>query len=228
MDNNDTIDTDFNEVKEDNIINGRKLYYSTSQVSQMISETDSTIRFWCSKFKDIIKIEMSGSHRKFSEDNIEKLKYIKRLLREDHFSINQVIEFAGKDIPSNEIKIQNQEPMAMKALASAIMIEVGAELEDYKLMIKEDLIQEIKQGFIDQKKLQENDKVELRDFIAVAIQDNFDNKLTELKGIIDTKEMEATKRDTEMLDFMKKNMEDRKLINTESEKKGFFKKIFGK
>ena len=231
------IDTDFNEVKEEfdnnNDINGKQLYFLTSQVAQIISETDSTVRFWATKFKSILKIEMSGSHRKFSRDNIEKLKYIKKLLREDHFSINQVMEFAEKDIESTEIKIQESEPMAMQALASAIMIEVGAELEDYKLMIKKELIQEMKQGFLDQQNVQEINKQEFKDFIAATIQNNESKQLSDLKFQLDTmqtQESEAKDRDIEILDLLKLGMEDRvkaSEINL-SEKKGFFKNIFGK
>jgi len=214
------IDVDYKEAKAEDEINGKPLYFYTSQVASRLNETDSTVRFWCSKFKDILNIEMTGSHRRFKEEDIEKLKFIKKLLREDNFSIQQVQEYISvKDTSIVERQVEKQEPLAMQVLARAIAIEVGGDLEDFKLMVKNQLIDELR-----------NNKEEIKEYIAVSvseeIENKLDSKLSDLKTYFDTKELEAKSRDTEMLDLMKNNMEKRK---EESQKdKGFFKKVFGK
>jgi DNA-binding transcriptional MerR regulator len=170
---------------------------------------------------------MSGSHRRFKEDDIERLKYIKKLLREEGYSINQVIEFAGQDKVKAETQIEKREPLAMQALATAVAIEVGSQLEEYKLMIREELKEEIRNNFKAQEILQENNKEELKDYIAVAIQE----QLGKISEHLDSREIEAKKRDEEKMDLLKKNMEEREKLAQELEKeksKGFFGRLFGK
>ena len=217
MDNQEFTEAEFTDVQEEVNINGKPLYFLTSQVGLRINESDSTIRFWCTKFKDILKIEMTGSHRRFKEEDIEKLKFIKKLLREDNFSIQQVQEYTSlKDISTIENKIQKQEPLAMQVLARSIAIEIGADLEDFKIMIRDQLIDEMK-----------NNQQEMKTYLATEIDNKLDSKLSDLKSYIDTKEQEAKIRDIEMIDTLKENMNKRK-EETTKDKKGIFGKIFGK
>ena len=218
------IDTDFTETNSNNDeINGKPLYYMTSQVATILNETDSTIRFWCSKFKDILKIEMTGSHRRFKEEDIKKLKYIKKLLREENFSIQQVQEYGcQKDKSIIKKKIQNQDPLAIQSLATSIAIEVGGQLEDFKLMIRDQLIEEMK-----------NNQKEMKEYLAVSINEKLDEKLdgvlTEFKSYIDTKEHEANVRDRELIDLMKNRLDEHKNLQEQVEQeknKHWWNKIF--
>jgi DNA-binding transcriptional MerR regulator len=236
MDEKKVIDVDFTEdSQETSSINGKPLYFSTSQVAQMLNLSDSAVRFYCTKFKDIIKPEMSGSHRKFSESDIEKLRYIKKLLKEDGLSMNQVLEYASeKDVKAIEKKIEKQEPLAMQALATAVAIEVGAQLEDYKLMIKEELLNEMKTQFKNQEdlirqqeELQENRTEELKDFIAVSVREGVQEELKELKGKIDEREFDANERLKQISDKFSASLEEQKKLN-EQKNRGLWSKLFGK
>jgi DNA-binding transcriptional MerR regulator len=200
--------------EEIRFINGKPLYYTTSQVGQIIDETDSTIRFWCTKFKDILQIETSGKNRRFKEEDIEKLKYIKKLLREDNFSINQVIEYCSeKNSNIMETKIQNQEPMALQALATALTIEIGRQLEDYKTHMMEQFSQEMKTLIMKQLEFQEQQK---EDIIG---------EINRLKGLVENQELQAKERDEIMINTLKKRMEEHK---EEEKKEGFWSRLFHK
>jgi DNA-binding transcriptional MerR regulator len=254
MNENNSFDNDFNDDNEEHI-NGRPLYLSTSQVGQIIGETDSTIRFWCSKFKDILDVQMVGSHRKFSEENIEKLKYVKKLLRDEGYSINQVIEYASKDVKKAETQVQKKEPLGMQALATALSIQIASDLEEYKMQIRNELIQEIRSEFRDinesikeQKQLQEIQQTELKEHIAVTMSKTLDSSLDEKLDIklqqttknitqsiseqfqthMDEREAEYQKKMNEQLERLSKNMELQKqqyLLEQEEKNK---KGFFGK
>lgn len=106
-------------------INGKPMYYTTSQVASQIDETDSTVRYYCLKFKDVLHIETKGTHRRFTEENIEQLKYIKKLLKEDNMTIKQATEFLSEKDPAEiERRVGNSDPIAVQAIASAISLQV--------------------------------------------------------------------------------------------------------
>jgi asparagine synthetase A len=113
------------------------------------------------------------------------------------------------------------------ALATAIAIEIGGQLEDFKLMIKNELIEEVKSGFKNQEASQDNRLEELKDFIAVSVREGVQDELSNLKAHVDNRELEARKRDEEMIDTLKKSMEEQKKLN-EQKNKGFFSKLFNK
>jgi len=223
--NDETIDVDYTKDEPlDKHINGKPLYLTTSQVSQILDETDSTLRFWCTKFKDILHIETSGTHRKFKEEDIEKLKYIKNLLRNEKYSIAQVSQYCSEtDTSVMKKKVNEEDPIALTALASAMAIEIGSQLEEYKLQIKSELIAEIKQQFYEQNELQNQRQEETKEHITKTIEneikDKFETQMDNIKSAIDNMEQTTIKNITEKEDALKQKMEERKLVQAESQKK---------
>jgi len=204
----DIVDVEYTENK----IKGKPLYYTTSQVANILGDTsDSAVRFYCTKFKSILNLDMAGTHRKFKQEDIDKLKYIKKLLKEDGFSVSQVQEYASEDLNEIENKVANKDPLALQSLATALSLEMGIQLEDFKLAMAKEL---------------ENHKNELNDMIATTVDDivteKMDVRLNEFKSYMDEKELSAKTRDLEMIDLMRSNMEKRK---SENDNKGFWSKL---
>lgn len=107
-------------------------FYSTTQASLHLGLTDSAVRFYCKEFN--LEIKREGSHRRFKEEDIEKLKLIKKLLKENKWSIEQVkIHLAETNSKSNE-KRKDISP-EHEAIISEILTEFNKKLESTKIDI---------------------------------------------------------------------------------------------
>lgn len=64
-----------------------KYYFTTPEVSEILGEVQSTIRFWSKAFGLYRKWKGYKKHWVFPRESLAKLHHIKRLLREEHFTI---------------------------------------------------------------------------------------------------------------------------------------------
>lgn len=66
-----------------------RLYYSISEVGEILNINQSTIRYWEKQFPELKpKKKTKTSKRKFSNFDIQTLFHIKQLLKDDKMSIN--------------------------------------------------------------------------------------------------------------------------------------------
>jgi DNA-binding transcriptional MerR regulator len=65
----------------------KKMFYTIKEVSDLLDENESTLRFWEGEFKDLRPRRSSGGKRLYSDADIELLEKIRYLLRERKFSI---------------------------------------------------------------------------------------------------------------------------------------------
>lgn len=226
MDNKENIiDAEFTEDKSIKYINGKPIYYSTGQVADILCENDSTIRYWCIQFNNILNIKTSGRNRQFTETDIEKLRYIQKLLRKDNFTIKQVQEIATEQqldlIENNKVE---QDKFMIQAIAKALTIEL-----DNKFQLIQDQLNtslELKLNEAKQKQSKEINQLKLD--LSNKIEEN--QKLME--SIIKEQNSKAEKRDIELVNSLKQVQEIAKrqyeLHQKENENKGFFKRLFGK
>lgn len=226
MDNKENIiDAEFTEDKSIKYINGKPIYYSTGQVADILCENDSTIRYWCIQFNNILNIKTSGRNRQFTETDIEKLRYIQKLLRKDNFTIKQVQEIATEQqldlIGNNKVEKDN---FMIQAIAKALTIEL-----DNKFQLIQDQLNtslELKLNEAKQKQSEEINQLKLD--LSNKIEEN--QKLME--AIIKEQNSKAEKRDIELVNSLKQVQEITKrqyeLHQKENENKGFFKRLFGK
>lgn len=234
--NNNPIDAEFIEDTYTKFINGKPIYYKTNEVAQALGENDSTIRFWCQMFADFLPIETSGRNRKFKDGDIEKLRFIQKLLRIDKLSIQQVKEYCSE--PNIEKRlVKESDPLPVQIIATSTAIEVGSQLNDYLERMENNILDKIEQNHqleLDlikeefSKNQEENRK--LKEDLSKAIELN-SKGLSELQQLIDTKELEAKQRDEEKIALLKSNMEERKKASEQLEKeksKGLFSKLFKK
>lgn len=74
----------------------QKLYYSISEVSQMIDEEQHILRYWEKEFDQLNPKKNRAGNRIYSEKDINILKLIKKLLREEKLSLRGAKENLNK------------------------------------------------------------------------------------------------------------------------------------
>lgn len=88
-----------------------KLFYSISEVSKILGESVSLVRFWSNSFPRLIKPSRTAKgNRQFTKDDIETLKQIHLLVKER----GMTLEGAGKLILSERSSVNR----TVKALDS--------------------------------------------------------------------------------------------------------------
>ncbi|MCK4421809.1 MerR family transcriptional regulator [candidate division WOR-3 bacterium] len=65
----------------------KKLYYSIREVSELLKEKQSTLRFWEKEFEELSPRRTAGGRRLYSESDIKLLERIQYFLHEAGFSI---------------------------------------------------------------------------------------------------------------------------------------------
>lgn len=83
----------------------KKLYYSIGEVSQMLGETTSLVRFWSDKFPEFIKPERNKKgNRKYTEADIKNLKTIHHLVKKR----GMTLDGASSRMKNNKEGIDNR------------------------------------------------------------------------------------------------------------------------
>ena len=174
---NDNLLNDTDLEKEDSSqkknIRGKILYYSTNQVATLLGEKDSKIRYYTKFFEDILNIETSNIQKQYTEEDIEKLKYIIEL-KNDGMTLKQIKEFCEEvDFKKGEVIVKDSNPLSIKALAQALMEEQSKQIE----LMKTDILSELKQFVLEQSKYQEITFDKIKEDICVSIDDSVSEKL---------------------------------------------------
>src|SRR5437868_5324010 len=65
----------------------KKLYYSISEVSKMLGLEQYVLRYWETEFEQLRPQKNRAGNRIYTEKDIEVVKMIKRLTREDRYTI---------------------------------------------------------------------------------------------------------------------------------------------
>lgn len=157
-------------------IRGKPKYYSTGEVAKELGENDSTIRYWCDQFDDFLQIERVGAkrtRRQFTQGDIEKLEYVKHLLREETLSIRQVKEFLSTSNPEGLTSTVNEkEQIMIEALANAVLVQIDKKFDEKF----EEKFRELENTLLQVAKIEGDAQREFREII--------DNKLKESKETI--------------------------------------------
>lgn len=75
------------------ILSKSRLYYSISEVAEILKINQSTIRYWEKQFSDLKpKKKTKTSKRKFNNHDVQTLFHIKQLLKDEELSINSAKE----------------------------------------------------------------------------------------------------------------------------------------
>lgn len=87
---------------------------STQHVARVLNVTEQTIRNYCRDFADFLNIETTGAGRmRFTNDDIEHIRYIMRLKDENNFTMEQLKEYLSS--PDNYSRLPERERLDMFA-----------------------------------------------------------------------------------------------------------------
>lgn len=230
MDNNnkDIVDVEYQEIEDG-------IYLTAPQVAQKISDVDSRIRHWGDVFGDLIGIERVNGRKRYKESDVPKFAFIKDLLDNKNFTHEQARVYLSKHgFQYAEFKsdlIDPKDPLGFQALASALSVEVDNKLKQFANELMLNISSQLTEHLISQKQMNMETKAEIEASVDEIVSEKLTQSLEEFKSHVDTKEQEVTKRDNEIIEFLRKNMEERRKeteLQSQQQKKGFFSKLFRK
>lgn len=229
MDNNkDIVDVEYQEIEDG-------IYLTAPQVAQKINDADSRVRHWGDVFGDLIGIERVNGRKRYKESDVSKFAFIKDLLDNKNFTHEQARVYLSKHgFQYAEFKsdlIDPKDPLGFQALASALSVEVDNKLKQFANELISNISNQLTEHLISQKQMNLETKAEIESAVDEIVSEKLNQSLQEFKSTLDTKEQEATKRDAEMIEYLKQHMEQRKKENElqlQQQKKGFFSRVFGK
>lgn len=79
----------------------KKLYYSISEVSKMLGLEQYVLRYWETEFEQLRPQKNRAGNRIYTEKDIEIVKLIKRLTREDRYTIEGARQVMGAIVAEN-------------------------------------------------------------------------------------------------------------------------------
>lgn len=227
MNNKTFIEANYEEVSNHNI-NGKPLYFNTTQVAEIIKEEPSTVRYWSKRFKDLLNIEVSNRNKQYKESDIEKLKFIKKLTREDGFTLTQVEEYAntkGFDIKDVQNAVMDrQDPLAIQAFTAAMMLEMDKKLDNFSEQLMSKIDNKLEQYAILQHEENEKMREITMSILDGIISDRLDISLKEFTNILQDKQDKNTAQYNKLIDLLEKNLENQSAQKKES----LFTKLFKK
>jgi len=100
-----------------------KIYYSISEVAEMVGEEAYVLRFWEKEFSQIKPKKNRAGNRIYQQGDIERVMQIKRLLHEDGYTIEGARSLLRRDGPGS-----GDDPKTVRV--RAMLGEIRAEIED--------------------------------------------------------------------------------------------------
>ena len=84
-----------------------KTIYTMGEVAEMLGENTSAIRYWCNYFERFIKPQRNAKgNRLFHEEDIETLKQIKHLLKNEGLTLEGALARMGEDRRTVEKRVK--------------------------------------------------------------------------------------------------------------------------
>ena len=236
------MDDNFEDVEYEEVprtIRGKMLFYTNAQVSELLGIAPSKLSYYRDTFKNILKIRISNKHHRYTERDIEKLRFMLEL-KEKGMTMKQIGEYCSEVSFEEDkgVQIKETNPLSIKTLAEALMNEQQKQLKIFSEENHKQLL-EFKENFkrevIDAITYNNNNLQEIMlEHVSTTIDEVMDNKLTgvienqrEIKELhqhnqhdlkeyiavtIDNMEQEVTRKLVEREDVLKANMEERKLF----------------
>src|SRR5258706_7275558 len=80
----------------------KKLYYSISEVSKIADLEQYVLRYWETEFEQLKPAKNRAGNRIYTNRDIKLILYIKRLLREERYTIEGAKQILSTYMPENE------------------------------------------------------------------------------------------------------------------------------
>ncbi|HMS99547.1 MAG TPA: MerR family transcriptional regulator [Saprospiraceae bacterium] len=95
-----------------------KLYYSISEVAELLSVNTSLIRYWEKEFPQLKPNKIANGERRFTQKDIDLLKQIQTLLKDQGYTIEGARKSLKNEglgqIPDNKLQEVEKKLMDMK------------------------------------------------------------------------------------------------------------------
>lgn len=140
MDNKDKyIDTQRTERKIENRKRGEILYYSMSQVADLLNENISNIKYYTNMFDDLLKIEIINKELRYTNDDIDNLEFLIKL-KNRGMTIKEIEEYYSK-LPLNDNEVQHlgSNLLSVEELIDSIKKEQQIQFDNFKTKLNKDI-----------------------------------------------------------------------------------------
>jgi DNA-binding transcriptional MerR regulator len=102
----------------------KKLYYSISEVSKITGLEQYVLRYWETEFEQLKPSKNRAGNRIYTNREIKTILYIKKLLREERYTIEGAKQVLQAYVPESETGEQ------LELLAEPVVQEAGSEMFD--------------------------------------------------------------------------------------------------
>ena len=130
----------------------KKLYYSISEVSKITNLEQYVLRYWESEFEELKPSKNRAGNRIYTNKDIQMILFIKRLLRDERYTIEGAKQVLKTYDPGDEIEPADGSEAAMEEkedeAQTSLMFEPEGKLRDDLIVIKNFLL-ELKQRIRD-------------------------------------------------------------------------------
>lgn len=104
----------------------KKIYWRAKEVAALLGEPKSTLFFWEEEFDHLKILRSPGGERLYTESNINDLRIIVRLLREEKFTIPGAKEYLR----------QNKKQLDQEISILSRLEKIHQKLEDLRASLK--------------------------------------------------------------------------------------------
>jgi DNA-binding transcriptional MerR regulator len=117
-------------IQTDGMVNGKKTYYSISEVCSQTGLEPHVLRYWETEFSQLRPKKNRAGNRAYREKDIELIQYIKDLLYSQQFTIPGAKKklSGSRSVENEQAKIEIAPHVAPAQPASGAMSEVKKEL----------------------------------------------------------------------------------------------------
>lgn len=131
----------FNGIESSSMINGKKTYYSISEVCSLTGLEPHVLRYWETEFSQLRPKKNRAGNRAYRDKDIEVVKYIKQLLYEEQFTIPGAKRRLAEPKPETAEAV-SPEPAVISPIQSELPLSPSSALPD-KTQFRESLKREL-------------------------------------------------------------------------------------
>jgi|WetSurMetagenome_2_1015567.scaffolds.fasta_scaffold504336_1 DNA-binding transcriptional MerR regulator len=113
------------EIGVDGVMNGKKTYYSISEVCGQIGLEPHVLRYWESEFSQLRPKKNRAGNRAYRDKDIEVARYIKHLLYEEKFTIPGAKKKLAEGIAAVETTVNPSPLPPAPAEAEQVKLDLG-------------------------------------------------------------------------------------------------------
>lgn len=116
----------------------KKLYYSISEVSKITNLEQYVLRYWESEFDELKPAKNRAGNRIYTNKDIQTILFIKRLLREERYTIEGAKQVLKTYTPGDSLEedLQQEEEAQSDPAQTSLMFEPEGKLRNDLLELR--------------------------------------------------------------------------------------------